>query len=131
VAGDSGGLNPSDGVTYFSGTFAGSDPTTGETSLTLNVPLACRVVGATIQTIVAGTLGSGESATFSIRINGTTNQTLSTAVTFAAANTVFNLTGLAIVLAKGDQLQLRAVMPTFVTNPTVVLYQCTLLMEPT
>jgi hypothetical protein len=89
------------------------------------------VRGATIQTIVAGTLGSGESATFSIRINATTNQTLSTAITFSALTAMFNVTGLAIGLSRADQLQLRVVMPTWVTNPTVVLYQTTLLVEPT
>lgn len=129
VAGDAGGFNPVDATTYFSGTFEGTDPATGETGISLNIPFNCLIRGAVIQTFVGGTLGSNEAGTFSIRINGTTNTTLSAAITFTAQSTIFNISGLTIALNQGDRLQLRFVAPTWATNPTVVLYQCTLLLD--
>ena len=128
--GDAGGFNPADSTTYFSGMFAGVDPSTSETGVRLTVPFNCIVRAATITTFVGGTVGSGESSTFAIRANAATDSTLSSSITFNAANnTVFNVTGLAISLTKGDQLQLKVTTPAWVTNPTVVLYQTTLLVE--
>lgn len=130
-AGDAGGFNPLDATTYYSGMFPGTDPTTSETGIRLVVPFNCVVRAAAIQVFVGGTLGSGESATFAIRANTSTDSTLSSSVTFASLQNNFNVTGLAISLTKGDQLQLKVTTPTWVTNPTTVLYQCTLLIEAT
>lgn len=130
-AGDSGGFNPLSSTTYFSGMFPGVDPSTLQTGIRLTVPFNCVVIAATITLFINGA-GSNEAATFAIRANTSTDSTLNNAVTFnSTPNSIFNSTGLSILLSKGDQLQVKLTTPAWGTPPTVVLYQVTLDVQPT
>ena len=124
------GTNLADSTTYY----FSDTPTLAlgatATSRKLKVPAPCVLVAARIETIVAGTLAAGdESTTISIRINNTTDSTLSAAVKYTAAAQTLMITGLNVAVGTADDFQLKVVTPNFATNPTTCLTACTLFFQ--
>jgi len=69
---------------------------------------------------VGGTLGSSETASFYVRVNGTTDYLISSSIVYTATNNTFSNTGLSIPLSSGDYIQFKMIYPTWATNPTGV-----------
>lgn len=113
------GLNPADATTYFAGKFGEINPST-TAGIPVVVSTAGIVIAAYLSVYVSGTLGTTEQATFHLRVNNTTDNTLSSVVQFNAVTQRYNITGLNVAIARGDTLLLKMVMPTWVTNPTAV-----------
>ena len=67
----------------------------------------------------AGTAGTGESWSMSIRLNNTTN-TLIQALELANSNRVWSNVALAIAVVAGDYIEIIEVCPTWNTNPATV-----------
>lgn len=112
-------FNPADGLTYYQGSAAAA-PNTTEGFHRIRFPVAGTIIAATIDVSVATVLGTTEQATIAFRLNATTDTNLTTAQQFNAANQGSTITGLSIAVATTDTAQIKMVMPTFVTNPTVV-----------
>lgn len=115
--------NPADATTYFFGAFGEINPGTTATSSPLVLAAPCLVTLASIRVNVLGTLGSAGSATFNLRVNNATDYLLSAAVGFTAATQTVTVSGLSILLLAGDELQIKFLTPTWVTNPTACTYQ--------
>ncbi len=84
----------------------------------ISVPIAGTLKTASIGTAVAGTLGSAETSTVALRVNNTTDTTLSAAVKFDAASHTYVITGLSLALSAGDLLEIKMTTGAFGTAPT-------------
>jgi len=114
------GLNPLDGATYYNGCRTYTALNTTAAISRCYIPVAGTITVADLYVHVAGTLGSSNAATVSVRLNNTTDTTISAAVTTTAVSQVFSNTGLSIAVAAGDYIELKWVSPTWTTNPTTV-----------
>jgi hypothetical protein len=64
----------------------------------------------------SGTAGTNEAWSFYIRKNNTTDTLIAT-VSLATSERVISNTGLSIAMAAGDYFEIKAVNPTWATNP--------------
>jgi hypothetical protein len=109
---------PADATTYYMGAFESVAPPTSGGSRRVYIRRAGIITGASIFVLTAG--GTSETSTISVRLNNTTDTTITSS--FATnATTVFTNTSLAIAVAVGDYVEIKWVTPTWVTNPTVWL----------
>lgn len=128
LSGKSSGQNPANATTYYMALAVGAltgDPVTSPATVAEafvpNVLVPALIVGAYINVIVSGTLGSAQQATFSVRVNNTTDFQLSNAVNFTAILNNLAITGLAIPLNAGDFFQVKILTPTWTPSlPTAV-----------
>ena len=120
TAGGAGTFNPADGTAYFIGSYSQVNPDTSE--LTGPTVLTNGIISAaSLTTVVGGTTASTEVVTISVR-NVTQNLTAVVGTQLWSAigpDTVGNV-ALAVPVAVGDRIGIRALTPTFATNPTAV-----------
>lgn len=76
-----------------------------------------------------GTLGTTETSTLSLRLNDTTDTTLSAVMNCSARETYYNVTGLSVAVAAGDFIEFKWVTPTWATNPVGVYINCQVWVE--
>lgn len=117
---------PADATTYYFGSWENLSYNTTANERKIYILRAGQVLGADV--LFRQTAGSGETSTMSIRLNNTTDTTISAAITNNAAETHFSNTGLGITVAVGDAIEIKWVTPTWVTNPTGVYCQVRLLI---
>lgn len=124
--GASGALNPTDATTYYFGGGANIPltPTSTAARRRTYVSSARTIVAVDIQvfTTVAAT---NEAVSIYVRVNNTTDTTLTTTMTWNAGASSYNLlsvTGLSISLNAGDYYEIKIVTPTWATNPTGVTF---------
>ena len=123
-------FNPADSTTYYMSDTPTLPPGATATSRKLKLPVPSVLVAARIETIVAGTLAAGdESTTISLRLNNTTDSTISSAVKFTTVAQTLMITGLNISVATTDDFQLKVVTPAFSTNPTTCYISTTLFFQ--
>lgn len=118
---------PADATTYYFGAPQFMNVVTTTQKRKVFIPKAGKITRVDISVHNnSGTQGSNETSTVSLRLNDTTDTTLTSALTADAASgatNYFNITGLSIVVAAGDYFEIKWVTPTWVTNPTnVMLY---------
>ena len=121
--GTSAAYGPTDGSTTYVGWGEGisSGLHTTYALCSMVVPKAGTIKRITWKIFVQ-TSGSSESVQHYLRLNDTTDTTLSTTETWdPGANTskAFTYTGLTISVAAGDTIALKVVAPTWATNPSV------------
>lgn len=117
-------LNPADATTYYWGA-----PFTVTTGTVANSRRVYVPRSGTIKSIyLSGTVttGSNESVSFYLRLNNTTDTTISTAVDMSASPFTANITGLSVSVVAGDYFEIKEITPTWVTNPTARL--CTVIV---
>lgn len=102
---------------YFDKSFHGISTAAGVIGKTY-VPYNCTLIGYSLLTYVAGTLGSAESQTYSVRVNNTTDITLTTAGTATAITNIDQASNLNTNLNAGDYIEIKAVIPTMATPYT-------------
>lgn len=131
VGGDAGGYNPADTTPFYLslniGPLTGDPSTTAATVANATIPnarVACRIIAAYIDVYVISTLGSAETGTAAIRVNNTTDTTISSSVQWTAVAQSYNNTGLNIALAVGDYFQIKIIPPAWATNPISTFYIC-------
>lgn len=108
---------PADSTTYYMSPFPALgglpvDPTT----VKVRVARTGKIVAVYLDGLCA--TGSVESSTFSLRLNNTTDTTISSAVVFNATPYSFSNTALAIAVTAGDYINVKWVTPAWATNPT-------------
>lgn len=69
---------------------------------------------------VQGTLGTAGSSTISIRLNNSSDTTVTSSLAATASANTFNNTGLSIAVVAGDYIEIKMLTPTWATNPTTV-----------
>ncbi len=125
-AGSGAFVNPADATTYYVipntswvTTFAASVP--GR----LTIPKTGSIKAAYGFINVAGTLGSNENVTVAIRLNDTTNTNITSTLQMTAIVSTFSNAALNISVTAGDVITFQVITPTWGTNPTNVIFNCT------
>lgn len=116
---------PADSTTYYSGASGFAIGVT-EGIHRMYIPKAGTIRAAYITFINNTLAGTSETSTVSLRINATTDHTISAAVQNNAAVTVpavVSKTDFAIEVAQGDFFEIKWVTPAWVTNPNTVIIQ--------
>jgi hypothetical protein len=75
------------------------------------------------------TAGTSESVAFYLRLNNTTDTTISTTVDMSASPYTANATGLSVAVVAGDYFEIKEVTPAWVTNPTAILINVIVYIE--
>ena len=113
--------NPVDGQLVYFGTQSAVAQTTAAVYV-VPIPVSGTIVRADFEVGVAGTLGDAATATAYVRLNNTTDLTISATVAFTAARQAYSATFSQAVTA-GDYIQIKVQQPTWnTTNPTNVIY---------
>jgi hypothetical protein len=107
---------PADATTYYFGDVPILAMQTSADTQRLYFPRSGTV--RSIQITFHQTAGSNETSTVSLRLNNTTDTTISSVVTNDAANTVFSVNNLSVAVQTTDYFEIKWVTPTWVTNPT-------------
>jgi hypothetical protein len=116
------GANPADSTTYFLAYASATtlDTTSGFATQRLFIPVACTMSAIYGLVRVGGTLGTSENSTLTIRINNTTDVTVTSTLKMNAADNTFNNTSLATSMSAGDYIEFKLTTPAWATNPTTV-----------
>lgn len=117
-----GQFNPNDATTYYFGINPQSSGVTDGVNR-IYIPRAGTITACYLVFDNSGTLGTTETSTLSIRLNNTTDYTVSSSVANNVRPTVYNNTALNIAVAAGDYIELKWACPTWSTNPTQVRLQ--------
>lgn len=117
-------LGPADATSYFYAGMASTAATVTSAIRKKTSSFDGHVTSVSMLVAVAGTLGSNETAT--LKINNTTagtSVTVFTTVRYDATGQLYNLIlPTPFAVAAGDALECQVDMPTFVTNPTLVVH---------
>ncbi len=119
TAESTGSLNPVDATTYYFGSLFSLGANGTAATRRLYIPVSGTIKACTLY-FNNGVVGSNETSTASIRLNNTTDSTISAAVTNDSATTFFSNSALSIAVVAGDYIEIKWVAPTWVTNPTSV-----------
>ena len=111
--------SPTDGATTYFGNLPKVPQTTANRSK-VYVRKAATIKIAEIY-CYSGTAGTGESWSLYLRKNNTTDYLIAT-VAASTSERVFSNTGLSITMDVGDYFELKAVNPTWVTNPLTTIW---------
>ena len=119
----------SDSTTYYLGT--GNTPITSayNSCAYFYIPIS-----GTINTVygtasVSSTHASAQNCTLSIRLNGSSDTTITSTLQLTAADNTFNGTGLGLSVSAGDYIQFKLVTPSWPTNPSQVAFALTALIS--
>lgn len=112
------GYNPADDTTYYIGITAGQSPNTTDNRARIYIPKAGNIIRADIVFFNASGNGTAEASTISLRLNSTTDTSLSAAVDNSTNPFIVNKTGLSIAVVAGDYFEIKWVTPAWATNPT-------------
>jgi len=111
--------SPADGATIYFGNMPKAPITTPAVSK-VYIRQACTIKRAEIYCF-SGTPGSNESWSLYIRKNNTTD-TLVATLSVSASERVFSNTNLNISVASGDYIEMKAINPTWGTNPLTCIW---------
>lgn len=121
--------SPADATTYYFGCF----PHVALQSTAAINPMyflrAGTIVAADVFFSVTGVLGTSTVSTLSLRLNNTTDTTLTAAVALNAITYHVQNTSLSVAVAVTDYVELKWLTPTWATNPTNVLCAVTLFVK--
>lgn len=119
------GLSPADATTYYFGWFQSAGLPTSETGTTRIYIPRSGVLRKVYFTSNPFTTGTSETSTFSIRLNGTTDTTITSTAAFNTAPFTASNTSMSVTLSSGDYITIKWVTPTWVTNPTNITMMAT------
>lgn len=127
VLGPTVATNPADATTYYFGMGLVNALVTTANRVRVYIPKAGTVKAA--YCVFRQTAGSAETSTISFRLNNTTDTTISSSVKNDLAIEVFSNTGLNIAVVAGDYFEFKWVTPTWVTNPTNLIFSGIIYIE--
>jgi len=111
---------PVDATTYCFGNAPAAPIDTNCTWYRIYVPKTGTIKEVRGNLHTGGASGTGESNSIYVRINNTTDLTVTTSLTTNNVSNPFSATGLSQAVTAGDYLEIKWVTPTWVTNPTNV-----------
>jgi len=123
-----GALNPADSTTYYFGSAYSQTPPTSAATRRLWIPRAGTIRAVYGHFAVGGTLGSAETITVYIRVNNTTDATVSSTAAMSAATNTWSNASMTQAVSAGDYIEVKFVCPAFATNPTSVYCYCDILI---
>lgn len=84
------------------------------------IPKSGTITDIYVFQLTAGATSSGESSTMAVRINNTTDVTISSAVLNSSGQLNYSATGLSQAVTAGDYVEFKFASATWATNPTNV-----------
>lgn len=108
-----------DGTPYYSGAITTGTSTTAAINQ-VPIPVSGTITAVYVYQLTAGTLATGESSTLAIRVNNTTDVTVSSAVLNSSISSTWSATGLSQAVSAGDYIELKFTAASWATNPTNV-----------
>lgn len=108
---------PVDATTYFIGSLFGFAPTTTAALQPLWIPKAGTIRAVYLTVVNLGTAGTTETSTVSLRLNNSTDTTITAAFVTNAVGT-FSNTALGVAVTAGSFVEIKWLTPTWATNPT-------------
>jgi len=110
---------PADSTTYYVGAIQTMGTAQTDVDTWTFIPVACTLTG--VYGVIECTAGSNQAVSMYVRVNNTTDVTITTTSTWDVASIPFSVTGLSTALAAGDYIQLKIVTPVWnPTNPLAV-----------
>lgn len=129
ISGFSGGLNPVDATTYYTGLGRGFVPTTTETDQDFNVGFNCRLKAVYLSVLSTGA-GTAENSTLNLRnVTQGTSTLIGNFTTNTSTGLQFTFTNLNIQILSTDFITLEWITPTYGTNPTNTSLNVNLIFE--
>jgi hypothetical protein len=122
-------FNPADATTYYIGGMFGTAPGTGASNVRMYIPRAGTIKSVRMTFHNATSNGTNETSTLSLRLNNTTDTTISSAITNDGSIAMFSNTSLSVAVVAGDYIGLKWVTPTWATNPVAVRTNATIYIE--
>jgi hypothetical protein len=119
--------NLADATTYYFGLWGSAAATTTAAGRRIYIQRAGIITAVTVAFNIAG-LSTSETFTTYVRLNNTTDTTLST-VNVTNASFVAITSNPTITVAYGDYFEIKFVTPTWVTNPTGVYGNALVFLE--
>lgn len=111
-------LSPADSTTYYSGARSTGSPATSANTRPFTIRRNGTIYAIDLIFVVDGTLASAETFTTYIRLNNTTDTTISSSCQMDAAYEQFSNAALSVAVASGDTVEIKMVTPAWATNPT-------------
>ena len=119
--------NPADGTTYYYGSIPSQPLATNAARRRLYIPCSGNITKCFL--FFTFTAGTTETSTASIRLNNTTDTTISSAVNLSSNPYAVSNTSLNVAVVAGDYIEIKWVTPTWVTNPTGVSGSAMIVIE--
>jgi len=114
-------FSPADATAYFMGNNPATAPTAASGSqFRVYCPSSGTVRACYIFVNSVTTTGTNEQSTIALRLNNTTDTTVSSTLDNSVAGAVASNTALNISVVQGDYLEIKWTTPTWATNPTGV-----------
>lgn len=123
--------NPGSVITYTLGNATALSAALSTTSARsrLYIPTNGTIVAVYGGVTVQGTLASSETVTLSVRLNNTTDTTITSSLTLTATSQSFSNNALSIAVVSGDYIEIKWVGPSWTTSPTTVRASVSILMN--
>jgi len=120
--------NPADSTTYFLAMSQSITTSTasGNADTRMYIPVTGTITKCYGTATVSGTLGTTETSTVAIRLNNTTDTTVTSSLAMNTADNAFSNTGLSISVTAGDYIEYKVTTPAWATNPTAVRFAITI-----
>jgi hypothetical protein len=117
--------SPADATTYYTAApgFTSSTSTNGGR---IKIAQSGTITACYVTAYASGTVGTTETSTLSIRLNNTTDTSVSSAVVLDTGVHDYSNTGLSIAVVAGDYIQLKLLTPTWATNPGTISVSATI-----
>lgn len=113
--------SPVDATTYY-GANLGSASSTASNAGRFYIPVAGTITSVYVNVAASGTVGTTETSTLSVRLNDTSDTTISSAVVYDSGAHAYSATGLSIAVAAGDFIAIKLVTATWATNPGTITF---------
>jgi hypothetical protein len=123
--------NPADSTTYYFGTLESVGPNTTQSIAKIRFGHSGRIIKAYLDVFILTTNGTAENSTLSLRLNATTDTTVSATVVHnggLGSSAVFSNLALDIPFIASDVFEAKIVTPAFSTNPQGIIYTLTLVV---
>lgn len=120
---------PADATTYYFGNAPAAPIDTNAGWYRVYVPRSGTIRSVYGNLHTGGATGTGENSSLFVRINNTTDVTITTTRTTNNVSNPFSVTGLSQAVVAGDYLEIKWVTPTWATNPTNVRASAVVFIE--
>lgn len=110
-------FSPADSTTYFFGQSNGAAPFVVSQGQRIYIPKAGTIKSCYLFFNVITTPATSETSTVSLRLNDTTDTTITSSLTVSANNNVFSNIALSIAVVAGDYFEMKWLTPAWSTNP--------------
>lgn len=118
---------PNDATTYYFGNQFSNVLVTTAQRRKIIVPRSGMITR--VDLIIICTTGSNEASTISLRLNDTTDTTISSAVDLSTSPFQVSVTSINIPVVEGGFIEMKWVTPTWATNPTTVSITAQIFVE--